>query len=145
MDKLIKFDNTLQTNIDFLVPFTKILVELLSKVKINKWDIIKELNKLNFSKITDNDDTLSVTENFFDYSVSIIYAGTRNFILTIKGTQDFRGFSIIITNKGMIVHSDAEDNSTEKAKNLKDDFLKNYKDPYLLTQTFLNFREQKYG
>ena len=72
-----------------------------------------------------------MNENFFDFSVSIIYAGTRNFILTIKGEYYYKGFSIIITNKGMLVHSDADINSTSEAQILRDQFLKNYKDPYL--------------
>ena len=63
----------------------------------------------------------------------------------IKGEYYYKGFSIIITNKGMLVHSDADINSTSEAQILRDQFLKNYKDPYLLTETFLNFRQNKYG
>tara|TARA_B100000073_G_scaffold315944_1_gene292215 strand:+ start:82 stop:510 length:429 start_codon:yes stop_codon:yes gene_type:complete len=140
-----EFDKSVENNVDFLVPFTKSLVELLSKVDIQKWNLIKEFKNLNLNNISDKDGTISVNEFFFDFSVSIIYAGTRNFILTIKGISHFRGFSIIITNKGMLVHSDAEDNPTSEAKFLQDQFLKNYKDPYLLTKAFLDFRQNKYG
>ena len=45
----------------------------------------------------------------------------------------------------MLVHSDADVNSTSEAQILRDQFLKIYKDPYLLTETFLNFRQNKYG
>ena len=45
----------------------------------------------------------------------------------------------------MLVHSDADINSTSEAQILRDQFLKNYKDPYLLTETYLNFRQNKYG
>jgi hypothetical protein len=140
-----EFDKSIENNVDFLVPFTKSLVELLSKVDIQKWDIIRQFRELNLNNIKDKDGTISVNENFFDFSVSIIYAGTRNFILTIKGEYYYKGFSIIITNKGMLVHSDADINSTTEAQTLRDQFLKNYKDPYLLTETFLNFRQNKYG
>ena len=145
MKTFSEFDNSIDNNVDFLVPFTKSLVELLSKVDIQKWDIIRQLKELNLNNIKDKDGTISVNENFFDFSVSIIYARTRNFILTIKGEYYYKGFSIIITNKGMLVHSDADINSTSEAQILRDQFLKNYKDPYLLTETFLNFRQNKYG
>ena len=113
---------------------------------MSRWlgDVYKR-HELNLNNIKDKDGTISVNENFFDFSVSIIYAGTRNFILTIKGENYYKGFSIIITNKGMLVHSDADINSTSEAQILRDQFLKNYKDPYLLTETFLNFRQNKYG
>ena len=145
MKTFSEFDKSIDNNVDFLVPFTKSLVELLSKVDIQKWDIIRQFKQLNLNNIKDKDGTISVNENFFDFSVSIIYAGTRNFILTIKGEHYYKGFSIIITNKGMLVHSDADINSTTEAQTLRDQFLKNYKDPYLLTETFLNFRQNKYG
>ena len=145
MKTFSEFGNSIDNNVDFLVPFTKSLVELLSKVDIQKWDIIRQFKELNLNNIKDKDGTISVNENFFDFSVSIIYAGTRNFILTIKGEHYYKGFSIIITNKGMLVHSDADINSTSEAQILRDQFLKNYKDPYLLTETFLNFRQNKYG
>ena len=145
MKTFSEFDKSIDNNVDFLVPFTKSLVELLSKVDIQKWDIIRQFKELNLNNIKDKDGTISVNEKFFDFSVSIIYAGKRNFILTIKGEYYYKGFSIIITNKGMLVHSDADINSTTEAQILRDQFLKNYKDPYLLTETFLNFRQNKYG
>ena len=145
MKTFSEFDKSIDNNVDFLVPFTKSLVELLSKVDIQKWDIIRQFKELNLNNIKDKDGTISVNEKFFDFSVSIIYAGTRNFILTIIGEYYYKGFSIIITNKGMLVHSDADINSTTEAQILRDQFLKNYKDPYLLTETFLNFRQNKYG
>ena len=85
MKTFSEFDKSIDSNVDFLVPFTKSLVELLSKVDIQKWDIIRQFKELNLNNIKDKDGTISVNENFFDFSVSIIYAGTRNFILTIKG------------------------------------------------------------
>ena len=47
-------------------------------------------------------------------------------ILTIKGEYYYKGFSIIITNK-MLVHSDADINSTTEAQTLRDQFLKTTK------------------
>ena len=39
----------------------------------------------------------------------------------------------------MNVNGDASVDSEPLANNLKDEFLKNYKSPYLVTETFLNF------
>ena len=76
-----------------------------------------------------------------DFNVDILYASTRNFILTIKGILIYEGFSIIITNKGMIVNNNASEKPMPLAKNLKIGFLENYKSPYLVTEVFLNYRD----
>ena len=104
MKTFSEFDNSIDNNVDFLVPFTKSLVELLSKVDIQKWDIIRQFKELNLNNIKDKDGTISVNENFFDFSVSIIYAGTRNFILTIKGEYYYKGFSITVSYTHLRAH-----------------------------------------
>ena len=43
------------------------------------------------------------------------------------------------TNKGIIVHDNVVDDSKLLAKDLKDLFTKNYRSPYAITDTFLNF------
>ena len=45
----------------------------------------------------------------------------------------------MVTNKGMAVNHDAAINSLPLARELKEQFLLNYKSPYLLTETYLNF------
>ena len=51
MKTFSEFDKSIDNNVDFLVPFTKILVELLSKVDIQKWDIIRQFKELNLNNI----------------------------------------------------------------------------------------------
>ena len=134
-------DNTHVTraSVEFLVPFTKILVNHLSDPDISFEDFKRELEKIKVTGFVEKDgqiESISVINNFRVY---VLYSGTRNFLLRIEGTQDFLGFCILLTNKGMNVNGDACIGSMPLANNLKDEFLENYKSPYLVTETFLNF------
>ena len=128
-----------KSSVEFLVPFTKILVNNLSAPDISIEDFKKELEKIKITGFVEKDgqiESISVINNFRVY---VLYSGTRNFLLRIEGTQDFLGFCILLTNKGMNVNGDACIGSMPLANNLKDEFLENYKSPYLVTATFLNF------
>ena len=83
--------------------------------------------------------TTNIVENF---SVSILYVGIRNFILTIRGIEEYDGFCIIVTNKGIVVNDNSSETPKDLAKDLKQSFLSNYKSPYLITDTFLKFRNE---
>ena len=125
--------------VDFLVPFTNTLVNLLSKADLSFWDFKKELNNIKITNIIDKDIQIESNSIIFNFKVYILYSGTRNFILKIEGISEFSGFCIMVTNKGMAVNHDAAINSLPLAKELKEQFLLNYKSPYLLTETYLNF------
>ena len=125
--------------VDFLVPFTNILVNLLSKADLSFWDFKKELNNMKITNIIDKDIQIESNSIIFNFKVYILYSGTRNFILKIEGISEFSGFCIMVTNKGMAVNHDAAINSLPLARELKEQFLLNYKSPYLLTETYLNF------
>ena len=132
----------LTDTIEFLVPFTKTLVDLLSSSSIKEWIRLKELKNLHINNAALSDGTINTTEEVRDFSVSILYVGIRNFILTIRGKDQYNGFCIIITNKGIVVNDNSADSPTDEAKLLKQGFLENYKSPYLITDTFLKFRNQ---
>lgn len=132
----------LTDTIEFLVPFTKTLVDLLSSSTIKEWVLLKELKNLHINNASLSDGTINITEEVKDFSVSILYVGIRNFILTIRGINQYNGFCIIITNKGIVVNDNSADSPTDEAKLLKQGFLENYKSPYLITDTFLKFRNQ---
>ena len=125
--------------VDFLVPFTNTLVNLLSKADLSFWDFKKELNNIKITNIIDKDIQIESNSIIFNFKVYILYSGTRNFILKIEGISEFSGFCIMVTNKGMAVNHDAAINSLPLARELKEQFLLNYKSPYLLTETYLNF------
>ena len=126
-------------SVEFLVPFTKILINHLSAPDISIEDFKAELEKIKVTGFVEKDgqiESISIINNFRVY---VLYSGTRNFLLRIEGTKDLLGFCILLTNKGMNVNGDACIGSTPLANNLKDEFLENYKSPYLVTETFLNF------
>ena len=138
-----KDKNCIQESIEFLVPFTKTLVEILSIPNLKKWHLQRELKALHLANLLEQNGTMNSTTKVLDFNVDILYASTRNFILTIKGIALYEGFSIIITNKGMVVNSNASEKPMPLAKDLKIEFLENYKSPYLVTEVFLNYRDNK--
>lgn len=134
-------NNDLQTAVEFLVPFTNILVNLLSEKNITTWDFKKKLNNIKITNLSDKDGQVESSSIVNNYRVYLLYGGTRNFLLKIEGLSVYMGFCILVTNKGMLVNSEAAENPLPSASDLKDLFLDTYKSPYLLTNTFLKFIE----
>lgn len=136
-------NNELQIATEFLVPFTNILVNLLSEKNITTWEFKKKLNNIKINELSEKDgqvESLCIVNNFRVY---VLYGGTRNFMLKIEGLSEYLGFCILVTNKGMLVNGDAAEDPLPLATDLKNLFLVNYKSPYLLTNTFLKFIEEK--
>ncbi len=127
---------------EFLVPFTKTIVDLLSNATIKEWVLVKELKTLHMEKVNFSDGAINTTNIVENFSVSILYVGIRNFILTIRGIEEYDGFCIIVTNKGIVVNDNSSETPKDLAKDLKQSFLSNYKSPYLITDTFLKFRNE---
>ena len=125
--------------VDFLVPFTNTMVNKLSSTEITKWNFKREVKKLKIDNFTDNNGIIESYSIVFGLKIYVLYEGTRNFIFKLEDISGYIGFTIMITNKGMIVHDDAADNANPLSKDLKKAFLENYKSPYLVTKTFLNF------
>ena len=125
--------------VDFLVPFTNTMVNKLSSKEITKWNFKREVKKLKIDNFTDNNGIIESYSIVFGLKIYVLYEGTRNFIFKLEDISGYIGFTIMITNKGMIVHDDAADNANPLSKDLKKAFLENYKSPYLVTKTFLNF------
>ncbi len=142
MAKECSKNNDLQIAVDFLVPFTNILVNLLSEKNITMWEFKKKLNKIKITDLSDKDGQVESSSVINNFRVYLLYGGTRNFLLKIEGLSIYIGFCILVTNKGMLVNSDAAENPLPPAIDLKNIFLDNYKSPYLLTNTFLKFIEE---
>ena len=136
-------NNGLQTAMEFLVPFTNILVNLLSQKDITIWDFKKKLNNIKITDLSDKDGQVESSSIVNNFRVYVLYGGTRNFMLKIEGLSEYLGFCILVTNKGMLVNGDAAEDPVPLAIDLKNLFLDNYKSPYLLTNTFLKFIEDK--
>ena len=135
-------NNDLQIAVDFLVPFTNILVNLLSEKNITTWEFKKKLNKIKITNLSEKDGQVESSSVINNFRVYLLYGGTRNFLLKIEGLSIYIGFCILVTNKGMLVNSDAAKEPLPSAIDLKNEFLDNYKSPYLLTNTFLKFIEE---
>ena len=133
----------LQMAMEFLVPFTNILVNLLSEKDIAMWDFKKKLNNIKITDLSDKDGQVESSSIVNNFRVYVLYGGTRNFMLKIEGLSEYLGFCILVTNKGMLVNGDAAEDPVPLAIDLKNLFLDNYKSPYLLTNTFLKFIEDK--
>jgi hypothetical protein len=129
----------IRSSVEFLVPFTKILVNHLSAPNISIEGFKEELEKIKVTGFVEKDSQIESISIINNFRVYVLYSGTRNFLLRIEGTKDLLGFCILLTNKGMNVNGDACVDSEPLANNLKDEFLENYKSPYLVTETFLNF------
>ena len=136
-------NNGLQAAMEFLVPFTNILVNLLSQKDITIWDFKKKLNNIKITDLSDKDGQVESSSIVNNFRVYVLYGGTRNFMLKIEGLSEYLGFCILVTNKGMLVNGDAAEDPVPLAIDLKNLFLDNYKSPYLLTNTFLKFIEDK--
>ena len=129
----------IKSSVEFLAPFTNILVNHLSVSDISFSDFKSALEKIKVVNFIEKDGELESSSMINDFRVYIQYSGTRNYISRIEGTGSFLGFCILLTNKGMNVNGDACLKSEPLANCLKDEFLENYKSPYLITKTFLNF------
>tara|TARA_Y100000996_G_scaffold371116_1_gene319178 strand:- start:3970 stop:4404 length:435 start_codon:yes stop_codon:yes gene_type:complete len=135
----VAIDRNTRESVEFLVPFTSTLVNLLSTPNLTLWNFKKELKKIKINNFSEKDihfESSSIVNNF---KVYILYGGTRNFMLKIEGLSNYIGFCIMVTNKGMVVNDDTADNSMNLSKSLKEQFLLNYKSPYLVTDTYKKF------
>jgi hypothetical protein len=94
------------------------------------------------TNLSDKDGQVESSSVINNFRVYLLYGGTRNFLLKIEGLSIYIGFCILVTNKGMLVNSDAAEEPLPSAIYLKNIFLNNYKSPYLLTNTFLKFIEE---
>lgn len=132
----------IKSSVEFLVPFTNILVNQLSVSDISFDDFKEAMEKIKVVNFIEKDGQLESSSIINNFRVYIQYSGTRNYISRIEGTGSFLGFCILLTNKGMSVNGEACLKSEPLSNNLKDEFLENYKSPYLLTKTFLEFIAQ---
>ena len=86
-------NDELQNATEFLVPFTNILVNLLSEKNITIWEFKKKLNNIKITDLSEKDgqvESLSIINNFRVY---VLYGGTRNFML--KLLDIWRGVRVV--------------------------------------------------
>ena len=130
--------------VDFLVPYVHSIVKLSSEVDVSIEQFKNNIKNL-YLKIDSEDSgriEASACHNNFEFS--LLYTGTRSFVLKINGHQDFDGFSYMETNKGMNIHDNLSQENEHISSQIMSQFLKHYKSPYLITDIYKNFiREGK--
>ncbi len=131
--------NNIRLSIDFLVPFISSLINLLSSQNIKKSDFIQQMKKLKMEKILDSNWKIEFSATILNFKFYVLYTGTRSFVLKVDGLSDYNGFSFMETNKGINIHDSNSKPSTYLTKALKEEFLKKYKSPYLITDSYKEF------
>ncbi len=139
IEPIQKEEINIKTSVDFLVPFTNVVINHLSEVDLLKQDLETKLEELQINKISDDEGRLEFSSIILDFEVYILFVRARSFVFKIDGLSHYKGFSFMETNKGIRAMDNLGDNPMPLAKELKEQFLKNYKRPYLVTKTFLDF------
>jgi len=125
--------------VDFLVPYVHSIIEISSEVDlpINKFK--EDLVDLYFDIDSEDRGRIEASAKHNNFNFSLLYTGTRSFVLKINGYDNFIGFIYMETNKGMNIHDDLSSGNEHISNQIMNQFLKNYKSPYLVTDTYKSF------
>ena len=122
--------------VDFLVPYVHSIVKLSSEVDLPIDDFKKEIIDLYLKINSEDNGRIEASAKHNDFEFSLLYTGTRSFVLKVDGFQTFSGFAFMETNKGMNIHDDLNSNNEHISNILMKQFLKYYKSPYLVTEVY---------
>ena len=125
--------------VDFLVPYVHSIVKLSSEVDLPIDDFKKEIIDLYLKINSEDNGRLEASAKHNDFEFSLLYTGTRSFVLKVDGFHTFSGFAFMETNKGMNIHDDLNSNNEHISNILMKQFLKYYKNPYLVTEVYKKF------
>ena len=125
--------------IDFLVPYVHFIVKISSEVDLPIEDFKKEICNLYFSIDSEDHGRIEASAKHNNFIFSLLYTGTRSFVLKVNGFNTFSGFTYMETNKGMNIHDDLNSDNEHISNILMKQFLKYYKSPYLVTDVYKKF------
>ena len=125
--------------VDFLVPYVHSIVEISSEVdlSIDKFKI--DIMNLYFTVDSEDRGRIEASAKHNNFDFSLLYTGTRSFVLKISGYDNYLGFIYMETNKGMNIHDDLSSGNEHISNEITNKFLRYYKSPYLVTETYKNF------
>ena len=128
--------------VDFLVPYVHSIVEISSEVdlSIDKFKI--DIMNLYFTVDSEDRGRIEASAKHNNFDFSLLYTGTRSFVLKISGYDNYLGFIYMETNKGMNIHDDLSSGNEHVSNEITNKFLRYYKSPYLVTETYKNFITQ---
>ena len=125
--------------VDFLVPYVHSIVKLSSEVDVPIEIFKKNIKNLYLTIDSDDRGRIEASANHNNFSFSLLYTGTRSFVLKISGHNNFDGFCYLETNKGMNIQDDLNSDNEHISSQIMNQFLKNYKSPYLITEIYKEF------
>lgn len=128
--------------VDFLVPYVHSIVEISSEVDLSIGKFKEGIRNLYFTVDSEDKGRIEASAKHNNFDFSLLYTGTRSFVLKISGYDNFVGFIYMETNKGMNIHDDLSSGNEHISNEIMNQFLKYYKSPYLVTDTYKEFITQ---
>ena len=128
--------------VDFLVPYVHSIVEISSEVDLPIDKFKDGIRNLYFTVDSEDRGRIEASAKHNNFDFSLLYTGTRSFVLKISGYDNFIGFVYMETNKGMNIHDDLSSGNEHISNEIMNQFLKYYKSPYLVTDTYKKFITQ---
>ena len=125
--------------VDFLVPYVHSIVEASSEVDVSIELFKDNLVNLYFTIDSEDKGRIEASARHNKFNFSLLYTGTRSFVLKISGYDDFDGFVYMETNKGMNIHDDMNSGNELISNQIVKQFMKLYKSPYLVTDIYKKF------
>ena len=125
--------------VDFLVPYVHSIIEISSEVDLPIDKFKKDIMNLYFTVDSEDRGRIEASAKHNNFDFSLLYTGTRSFVLKISGYDNYLGFIYMETNKGMNIHDDLSSGNEHVSNEITNKFLRYYKSPYLVTETYKNF------
>ena len=125
--------------VDFLVPYVHSIIEISSEVDLPIDKFKKDIMNLYFTVDSEDRGRIEASAHHNNFDFSLLYTGTRSFVLKISGYDNYLGFIYMETNKGMNIHDDLSSGNEHVSNEITNKFLRYYKSPYLVTETYKNF------
>ena len=128
--------------VDFLVPYVHSIVEISSEVDLPIGKFKTDIMNLYFTVDSEDRGRIEASAKHNNFDFSLLYTGTRSFVLKISGYDNYLGFIYMETNKGMNIHDDLSSGNEHVSNEITNKFLRYYKSPYLVTETYKKFITQ---
>ena len=131
--------NNVVSAVDFLVPYVHSIVKLSSEVNLSIEDFKKEISNLYLKIDSEDRGKIEASAEHNNFSFTLLYTGTRSFVLKVNGLRNFEGFVFMETNKGMNIHDDLNSDNEHISNVIMSQFLRYYRNPYLITDVYKKF------
>ena len=110
--------------VDFLVPYVHSIVEISSEVDLPIDKFKTDITNLYFTVDSEDRGRIEASAKHNNFDFSLLYTGTRSFVLKISGYDNYLGFIYMETNKGMNNSIRITSPKSEKVSKLKTLFAK---------------------